>query len=75
MFGSSNELHHSGTVERIGFTTTGEMSNRFVLLLAGMAAPISQKAESGLVSTTELSSTWPLLRQATRWKLSSKTRS
>jgi len=41
MFGTSNEVHHSGTVERIGFASTGEMSNRYVLLLAGEPAPVT----------------------------------
>lgn len=39
MFGKSNELCYSGRVERIGFVSTGEMSNRFVLLLVGKAGP------------------------------------
>lgn len=40
MFGTSNEVHQSGTVERVGFAATGEMSNKFVLLLVGKAAPV-----------------------------------
>jgi predicted butyrate kinase (DUF1464 family) len=40
MFGSSQEVHKSGTIERIGFASTGEMSNRYVLLLVGEATPV-----------------------------------
>lgn len=40
MFGSSHELSKSGTVERIGFASTGEMSSRYVLLLVGEPAPV-----------------------------------
>ena len=34
-------MHYSGTVERIGFASTGEMSNRYVLLLVGESAPVT----------------------------------
>lgn len=40
MFGTSNEVSQSGTVERIGFASTGEMSSRYVLLLVGAASPV-----------------------------------
>jgi predicted butyrate kinase (DUF1464 family) len=40
MFGSSKEVRKSGTIERIGFASTGEMSSRYVLLLVGEAVPV-----------------------------------
>lgn len=40
MFWKSNDIHHAGTVERIGFASTGEMSNRYVLLLVGQSEPV-----------------------------------
>lgn len=39
MYGSQ-EIHNTGTVKRIGFASTGEISNRYVLLLVGEAAPV-----------------------------------
>jgi hypothetical protein len=40
MFGKSQEVRKSGIIERMGFASTGEMSNRYVLLLVGEAAPV-----------------------------------
>lgn len=40
MFGKSKEVPQSGMVERIGYASTGEMSNRYVLLLVGEPAPV-----------------------------------
>jgi hypothetical protein len=40
MFGTSHEVRKSGTVERFGFASTGEMSSRYVLLLVGEPTPV-----------------------------------
>lgn len=43
MLGTSKEVRKSGTIERIGFASTGEMSNRYVLLLVGEGVPVILK--------------------------------